>query len=95
MTSKERAYLRKSANTMETILFVGKQGVTENILEEVDKMIVARELIKGKVLENALLTAREVAEEISVKTKCQVIQVIGGKFVLYRKNKDICKYNVD
>lgn len=95
MTSKERAFLRKSANTIETILFIGKAGVTESIIKEVDNMLVARELIKGKVLDNALLTARDVAEQISEKTHSKVVQVIGNKFVLYKKNKEIAYYNID
>lgn len=95
MTSKDRAFLRKSANTIETTLFIGKSGITDNIVEEVDKMILKRELIKGKVLENALLSAREVAEGLANKSNSQVVQVIGNKFVLYRKNKEICQYNVD
>ncbi|MGL5972878.1 MAG: YhbY family RNA-binding protein [Oscillospiraceae bacterium] len=95
MKSKDRAFLRKEANSIETILFIGKQGVTSNITDEVNQMLKARELIKGKVLDNALSSSRAVANEISDTVNCHVIQVIGSKFVLYKKNKDICKYKID
>ena len=89
MTSKQRAYLRGLANTMEPILHAGKGGISDAMIKQADDALEARELIKGKVLETAPGTAREVAEEIAVKVNAQVVQVIGRTFVLFRqKEKD-------
>ena len=89
MTSKQRAYLRGLANTMEPILHAGKGGVSDAMIKQADDALEARELIKGKVLETAPGTAREVAEEIAAKVNAQVVQVIGRTFVLFRqKEKD-------
>ena len=64
LTSKERAEMRAQANSIETTLIVGKDGVTEAVIEEADRLLTARELIKGKVLETALMSAREVSDEL-------------------------------
>jgi RNA-binding protein len=85
LTSKQRAQLRGIAAGEDTILIVGKDGVTENLIQEADNALEARELIKGRVLENSLLTAREAAEVIAPATRSEVVQVIGSKFVLYRQ----------
>ena len=87
LTSKDRAALRKIANSLETILQVGKGGIGEQVIKQADDALEAREIIKGKVLENAPAFAREVAEELAAATNSEVVQVIGTKFVLYRKNK--------
>ena len=87
LTSKDRASLRKIANPLETILQVGKGGISEQVVKQADDALEAREIIKGKVLENAPAFAREVAEELAQATNSEVVQVIGTKFVLYRKNK--------
>lgn len=85
LTSKQRAQLRGLAANMETILIVGKEGIGENLIRQADDALEARELIKGRVLENSLLTAREAAEALAPKTRSEVVQVIGSKFVLYRQ----------
>ncbi|MBE6898562.1 MAG: ribosome assembly RNA-binding protein YhbY [Ruminococcaceae bacterium] len=87
LTSKDRAALRKIANSLDTILQVGKGGIGEQVIKQADDALEAREIIKGKVLENAPAFAREVAEELAAATNSDVVQVIGTKFVLYRKNK--------
>ena len=84
LTSKQRAQLRGLANGIDTILIVGKEGVTEAVAAQANEALEARELIKGRVLETALMTAREVAEELAPATRSEVVQVIGTKFVLYR-----------
>ena len=84
LTSKQRAQLRSLATNMDTIVHVGKDGIGDNLVKQVNDALEARELIKGRVLENSLLTAREAAEELSVAARCEVVQVIGSKFVLYR-----------
>lgn len=88
LSSKQRAYLRSLANNIDTILYVGKGGMTEQIIKQADDALTARELIKGKCLENCPLTPREAADMISEKTGCDSVQVIGSKFVLYRPNPD-------
>lgn len=84
LTSKQRAQLRGLANGIDTILHVGKDGIGDNLVKQADDALEARELIKGKVLENSMLTSREAAEELAKATRSDVVQVIGTKFVLYR-----------
>ena len=88
LTSKQRAQLRGMASTLDTIVHVGKDGIGENLIKQVNDALEARELIKGRVLENSMLTAREAAEELKVAARCEVVQVIGSKFVLYRMQHD-------
>ena len=84
LTSKQRAQLRGLANGIDTILIVGKDGIGDNLLKQANDALEARELIKGRVLENALMSAREVADQLAPLTRSEVVQVIGTKFVLYR-----------
>ena len=86
LTSKQRALLRGLANDIDTIIHIGKEGIGPNLIKQADDALEARELIKGKVLENSMLTAREGAEELARATRSQVVQVIGTKFVLYRES---------
>lgn len=87
ITSKQRAFLRSLANPLDTILMIGKDGMSEDIIKQADDALTARELIKGKVLETAGITARQAADELAAPLSAEVIQVIGGKFVLYRRNQ--------
>ena len=84
LTSKQRAQLRGLANGIDTILIVGKEGIGDNLVKQANDALEARELIKGRVLENALMSAREAAEALAPLTRSEVVQVIGTKFVLYR-----------
>ena len=84
LTSKERAELRAQANAIDTTLIVGKDGVTENVIAEAERLLTARELVKGKVLETALMSAREVSEEICQATGADGVSCVGYKFVIYR-----------
>ena len=86
LNSKQRAYLRGIASTYETILQVGKGGITENLVEQVNGALKKRELIKLRVLDNSMFTAREAAEELAALTKADVVQIIGSRFVLFRRN---------
>lgn len=88
LTSKQRAYLRGLANPIETILIVGKGGLSDTIYKQAIDALKARELIKGKVLETCEYSAREAADIIAENVKCDVVQVIGYKFVLYKRNPD-------
>ena len=86
LTSKQRAQLRGLANSIDTILQVGKDGLGENLIKQADDALEARELIKGRVLDNNIeYDARTAAEELAVATRSEVVQVIGSKFVLYRE----------
>ena len=84
LTSKERAALRAQANSLETTLMVGKDGVTDGVIAEAENLLTARELVKGKVLESALMSPREVSDEICAATGADGVAVIGTKFVIYR-----------
>lgn len=84
LTSKQRAELRAQANTLETTLMVGKGGVTDAVIAEADNQLTSRELVKGKVLEGAMLTPREVCDAICEETGADGVAVIGTKFVIYR-----------
>ena len=82
LTSKQRAQLRGLAATEDTIVHIGKGGITENIITQMSDALKARELVKGRVLENSLLTAREACDQLA-----EPVQVIGSKFVLYKRNE--------
>ena len=84
LTSKERAELRAQANSIDTTLMVGKNGVTDTVIEEAENLLTARELVKGKVLEGALLSPREVSDALCEATGAEGVAVIGTKFVIYR-----------
>lgn len=84
LTSKQRAQLRGLANSIDTILHVGKDGLGENLVKQANDALEARELIKGKVLENSEFSPREAADALARVTRSEVVQVIGTKFVLYR-----------
>ncbi|CDD53172.1 MULTISPECIES: ribosome assembly RNA-binding protein YhbY [Ruminococcus] len=86
LTSKQRAVLRGMANSMDTIFQVGKGGISDTLVAQTDDALRARELIKLRVLENSGYTAREAAEQLAEQTGSEVVQVIGSRFVLYRRN---------
>ena len=88
ITSKQRAQLRGMAAALNTELQIGKSGITENVVRQAEEALAARELIKGRVLpESSPMTSREAAEELARQTNSEVVQVIGSRFVLYRKKK--------
>ena len=88
LNSRQRAQLRGLANSLDTIFQIGKGGVTENTVKQVDDALEARELIKLRVLETSPVSSREAADEIAEKTHSDVVQVIGTRFVLYRESRD-------
>ncbi len=87
ITSKQRAQLRGLAMEEDTIIQVGKGGITENLVASVNAALKARELVKGKVLENSMLTAREACDALCQACSAEGVQVIGTKFVLYKRNE--------
>ena len=88
LSSKQRAYLRGLANSIDTILMVGKSGMSPEIIKQADDALKARELIKSKVLETSDISPKEAANIIANKVNADVVQVIGTKFILYRKNEE-------
>ena len=87
LTSKQRSQLRGLANNIDTILHIGKDRIGENLIKQADDALEAREIIKGKVLDNNIeYDARIAAEELAKATRSEVVQVIGTKFVLYRES---------
>ena len=88
LTGKQRAYLRGLGNQLSPIFQIGKNGVEENFLIQVSQALEARELIKIKVLENSGLESRETSDMICKAVKCEGVQAIGNKIVLYKKSKN-------
>ena len=89
LTSKQRAQLRGLANTMDTILHIGKDGIGENLVKQADDALEARELIKGTVLQNSPMSARDTIAALCEGTNAEPVQCIGSRFVIYRaREKD-------
>ena len=86
ISSKQRSQLRGLAAAEDTIIHVGKGGISDTLIESVSTALKARELVKGKVLENSMLTAREACDQLSELCNAEQVQVIGTKFVLYKRN---------
>ena len=91
ITSKQRAELRSKANELETTLTIGKEGVTDALIAELDRQLEARELVKGKVLETAMLTAREASDELCQALHAEGIQCVGSKFIVWRHSETLAK----
>ena len=87
LTSKQRAYLRGLANTIDPIFHIGKSGITPEFVQSVADALEARELIKFRVLESALVSPKDIAAEVAEETNSIVVTVIGSKVVLYRKGE--------
>ncbi|NLK71916.1 MAG: ribosome assembly RNA-binding protein YhbY [Clostridiales bacterium] len=87
ITGKQRSYLKGLANSIEPIIQIGKSGLTQNIITQIDEALEARELIKIKLLDTSLLDAKETANEICAELNAEYVQSIGSKFVLYRQSK--------
>jgi RNA-binding protein len=86
LTSKQRAQLRAMANSLDPIVIIGKDGIGENLVKQANDALEARELIKCRVLETAMYTAKEACQELAKLTRSEGVQVIGTKFVLYRES---------
>lgn len=88
LTSKQRARLRSIASTEDTILQLGKGGVTDSFIKSVDEALAKREIVKFRVLESAMISVRDAAEAVAEGTDAQVVTVIGSKAVIYRRSED-------
>ena len=95
MTTKQRGALRSMANTMDPILHIGKEGITDTLAKQAWDALETRELIKATVLQNAPLTAREACDELCKRVHADPVQVIGNKFVIYRKARKNSKIDLD
>lgn len=91
ITSKNRAKLRSRANELDTTLMIGKDGITDNLVDELDRQLEARELVKCKVLETALMTAREASDELCARLNAEGVQCVGSKFVVYRRSETLAR----
>jgi len=87
LTSKQRSQLRALAAAENTVVHIGKGGITENVIAQTADALRARELVKGRVLDNSMLTAREACDELAAACKAESVQVIGSKFVLFKQNE--------
>ncbi len=88
MTSKQRAYLRSMANTMDTILYIGKDGIVPGTIKQASDALEARELIKCAVQQGCPLSAREAITELCAQLEAEPVQCIGRRFVMYRPSKE-------
>lgn len=95
LTSKQRSQLRGLANDIDTIVHIGKDGINDNLIKQANDALEAREIIKCKVLENSMLTAREACSQLAKLTRSEEVQVIGTKFVLYRQHYDKSKRKIE
>lgn len=87
ITSKQRAFLRKIANSVEPIFQIGKDGISENFVKQLDDALEARELIKIHILESSFLEPRKAVDELASRTRAEAVQAIGSKVVLYRESR--------
>lgn len=88
ITTKQRAMLRSMANKLSPSIIIGKGGITDNLIKQVDIELETRELVKGSILKTALLDSKSVCNELAAELKAHPIQAIGSKFVLYRESKE-------
>ena len=88
ITSKQRSYLRSLAHNIDPTVYIGKAGVTDNVIKEIDQCLEARELVKIKLQEGAELDAKTVANELAPGLRAEFVQAIGRKFTLYRESKE-------
>ena len=86
ITSKQRAALRSQSNGMETIFQIGKGGISDMLVQQAEDALKAREMIKLRVLESAPVFAREAAQELAEKCGAEIVQVIGSRFILFKRN---------
>ncbi len=88
LTGKQRSYLKALANPLKPVIQLGKEGITDAFINQVDETIEKRELLKIHLLESCSLSIDEAADIVAARTKSEFVQSIGRKFVIYRKNKE-------
>lgn len=95
LSGKDRSYLRGEANELDPVIHIGKDGVTEAVLEQVEELLEIHELIKGRVLDNAPKDVKAVAHDLATKTDASVVQVIGSVFVIFKTNPEESNFNIN
>mgnify|MGYP006297194781 CR=1 FL=1 len=95
LSGKNRSYLTGEANELDPVIHIGKEGVTEAVVEQVEELLEIHELIKGRVLDNAPKGVKDVAHDLAEKTEASVVQVIGSVFVIFKTNPEESNYNID
>lgn len=88
ITSKQRSFLKSLAHNIDPAVYIGKAGVTENVVKEIDMCLEARELVKVKLQEGCDLTPKDVANDVVARLGAEFVQAIGRKFTLYRQSKE-------
>ena len=88
ITGKQRAFLRKLGHTLQPILQIGKEGLSDTVITAIDEALEKREMIKVTILETALLDTRETCDEVARRLLAEPVQAIGNKFILYRKSSN-------
>ena len=88
ITSKQRSFLKALAHDLDPIVYIGKAGVTENVVKEIDTCLEARELVKVKLQEGCTLAPKDVANDLLEPLGAEFVQAIGRKFTLYRESKE-------
>lgn len=88
LTSKQRAYLRKEAHSLEAIVRIGKDGLSENVVKSLLNAIESRELVKVKILQNSEVEKKEVAHELALRSGCELVAIIGRTLIFFKENED-------
>ena len=94
ITTKQRAELRGYANSLDPVYFIGKDGITDALIGGVGEVLTARELIKLSIQENSPVTPREACQALCEALGAEPVQVIGRKFVIYKRNKKLNRYGI-
>ncbi len=88
LTGKERAYLKSLAHSADPLIQIGKSGITDSVVNQLDKLLEDHELVKIRVLKNSPVIAREIVEEVLDATNSEFVQQIGNKLTIYRESKE-------
>lgn len=95
LSSKQRGKLRGMANSLETVLFIGKEGITDNVVKEAYDVLEARELIKCAVQNGCAMSAKEACQELCERTHAHPVQCIGNRFVMFRESRENKRISLD
>ena len=88
ITGKQRSYLKKLVHELEPVVYIGKAGLTENVIREMDDYLNAHELMKVKLQDGCIISAKDAANEAADKLGAEFVQAIGRKFSLYRRSEN-------
>lgn len=94
LTGKNRSYLRGEANELDPVVHIGKDGITESVVEQIEELLDDHELIKGRVLDNAPADVRDVAGDLADRTDAFIIQVIGNVFIIFRQDPEESSFDL-